>query len=536
MSHNRYPANESADLIVFDRIAHEALSLKLPLHIVVDSRGVCRLIWVGPLEGSRFKDEFYKIPYRRINGWRLISCLLHNNYKLKPELKEAGLIFELNPVSWLRFSAFKDAHGVRIAAFWQPDRLDPTGWSDIETDQLDDLCYRSKPSSILKKNDDFTNKKVEERVLLLTLIGNDRSKSERELAELEGLVRSAGAQPVGVISQKKAGFQPQTIWGTGKLQQAALEVRRYSASKVITDCELTPAQARNLENCLNCPVMDRSELILDIFAQRASTATGRLQVELAQLRYRLPRLVGRGMTLSRQGGGIGTRGPGETQLEKDRRAIARRIEKLMRDLKHVKRHRAQLKSHRESLPRVALIGYTNVGKSTLLNALCKLTASRKVNVEDKLFATLDLTTRRMSLPRSGASPNELLITDTVGFIRELPSPLVEAFKATLEETFEADLLLLIVDLSNPDWHYQLNTVNQLLDSLGAQSKRQLVANQIDCCESSSLELISKIDPTVIYISATSGAGLQGLKKWLQDQFWGTHSLKNQLMAQVSEDV
>tara|TARA_B100000029_G_scaffold185735_1_gene183180 strand:- start:1062 stop:1901 length:840 start_codon:yes stop_codon:yes gene_type:complete len=266
--------------------------------------------------------------------------------------------------------------------------------------------------------------------------------------------------------------------------------------------------------------MDRSELILDIFAQRASSAAGRLQVELAQLRYRMPRLMGRGRSLSRQGGGIGTRGPGETQLEKDRRAITRRIEHLLREVRQLQNHRARLRNRREGLPRVALVGYTNAGKSSLLNALCSRNEHSKVLAENKLFATLDPTTRRLLIPQTGGKPLELLITDTVGFIRELPAPLVEAFRATLEETLEADLLLVVVDLSDTDWQAQLDTVHQLLNSLGAESIRQVIANQIDRCDSSALETIRSIDPKVIYLSAASGAGLQGLKHWLKDQFWG----------------
>ena len=295
-------------------------------------------------------------------------------------------------------------------------------------------------------------------------------------------------------------------------------------------------QARNLERLLSCPVSDRSELILDIFAQRAGSAAGRLQVELAQLRYRLPRLLGRGSSLSRQGGGIGTRGPGETQLEKDRRAISRRIERLIRDQRQLQSHRSrlrdqrrglprvalvgytnagkssllnalcgkrasdrvlaenklfatldpttrkldlpcpgarperllrdqrQLQSHRSrlrdqrrGLPRVALVGYTNAGKSSLLNALCGKRASDRVLAENKLFATLDPTTRKLDLPCPGARPERLLLTDTVGFIRDLPAPLVEAFRATLEEALDADVLLLVVDLADPDWQGHLDT-------------------------------------------------------------------------------
>jgi GTP-binding protein HflX len=426
---------------------------------------------------------------------------------------------DLSPVFWLRFCPLQDASGILSASLWVIDRNERTGWSLLEKSDLAALCHGHHQMTEVDQATSIPIDDISERILLLTLTSQDSTRSERDLAELEGLVRSAGATPVAVARQKLGTFNPQTIWGTGKLQEVALEVRREKASLVITDRELTPGQARNLERLLTCPVMDRSELILDIFAQRASSATGRLQVELAQLRYRKSRLVGRGKSLSRQGGGIGTRGPGETQLEKDRRLVVSRIERLGRQLSELKKHRSRIRNRRKNLPRIALVGYTNAGKSSLLNALCGLSAQSEVLAENKLFATLDPTTRRLIVPQVGSAPRELLITDTVGFIRELPAPLMEAFSATLEETLEADCLLLLVDLSNPDWSSQLATVNQVLDSLGANVNRQIVANKIDCCDSRSLEAIRSLDQNVIYVSATSGAGLQGLKLWLQEQFW-----------------
>jgi GTP-binding protein HflX len=302
---------------------------------------------------------------------------------------------------------------------------------------------------------------------------------------------------------------PQTLWGEGKVLEAALEARRLGATLVVTDRELTPVQARNLERLLDLPVSDRSELILDIFAQRAASAAGRLQVELAQLRYRLPRLTGRGRSLSRQGGGIGTRGPGETQLEKDRRAIARRIERLQREVTQLGEHRARLRHGRQGLRRLALVGYTNAGKSSLLNALTRASDRDAVLAENKLFATLDPTTRRLELPEP------VLLTDTVGFIRNLPPPLLEAFRSTLEETLEADGLLIVVDLADPAWPEQWRTVHTILDSLGATAPRRLVANQIDRCPAGEMERARVLEPAALFISATADLGLQHLRQELR---------------------
>jgi GTP-binding protein HflX len=346
-------------------------------------------------------------------------------------------------------------------------------------------------------------------VLLLALTPGDRGAAQRLIAELEGLVCSAGGVPVGVVEQRRSLVAPQTLWGEGKVLEAALEARRLGATLVVTDRELTPVQARNLERLLDLPVSDRSELILDIFAQRAASAAGRLQVELAQLRYRLPRLTGRGRSLSRQGGGIGTRGPGETQLEKDRRAIARRIERLQRQVTQLGEHRARLRHGRQGLRRLALVGYTNAGKSSLLNALTRASDRDAVLAENKLFATLDPTTRRLELPEP------VLLTDTVGFIRNLPPPLLEAFRSTLEETLEADGLLIVVDLADPAWPEQWRTVHTILDSLGATAPRRLVANQIDRCPAGEMERARVLEPAALFISATADLGLQHLRQELR---------------------
>ena len=521
LSQRRHPEDSGADLLTLERLAALVNELELSMHLVLDGRGLCRLLWLGPLAGSdNLREQLPASPRRSSGGWRLVSCPFQRQ-GLQAAGADAVLALDFVSHSWLRFAPNPGADGLRQAELLQPDREAPEGWHPLERGDLRDLCQLDVTVKAGQQEDlaSRSSPSAEETVLLLTLTDSDRLRGERELAELEGLVRSAGARPVAVINQRSGSANPQTLWGTGKLQEAALEVRRSGASLVVTDRELTPVQARNLERLLECPVSDRSELILDIFAQRAGSAAGRLQVELAQLRYRLPRLLGRGSSLSRQGGGIGTRGPGETQLEKDRRAISRRIERLMRDQQQLQRHRSRLKDKRRNMPRVALVGYTNAGKSSLLNALCGRRESDRVLAENKLFATLDPTTRRLELPCPGQRPDRVLLTDTVGFIRDLPAPLVEAFRATLEEALDADLLLLVVDLADTDWPGQLATVHRLLDSLGSEALRRVVANQIDRCPLEAIETIRREEPQTLFLSAKRGDGLKGLQDWLRDQFF-----------------
>ena len=516
LSQRRHP-EDGLELLTLERLSELVLELKTPLHLIIDGRGLCRLLWLGPLSGNDSPlNHLPQAPRRQSGGWRLVSCPFCRD-GLNSDPADAVVALDIGPRQWLRFAPKPGADGIRTAELLYPDSNESDGWFHQETGDLRDLCERALEDERIQPIAEAA--KGMERVLLLTLIGNDACESERELAELEGLVRSAGGQPVAVMSQKSGSTNPQTLWGKGKLQEAALEVRRNGASLVITDRELTPVQARNIERLVNCPVSDRSELILDIFAQRAGSAAGRLQVELAQLRYRLPRLLGRGQSMSRQGGGIGTRGPGETQLEKDRRAISRRIERLLRDQEQLQAHRSRLRDQRRGLPRVALVGYTNAGKSSLLNALCGQRESDRVLAENKLFATLDPTTRKLDLPRPGERPQRMLLTDTVGFIRDLPKPLVEAFRATLEEALDADLLLIVVDLADPDWVGQLSTVHRLLDSLGSSALRRVVANQIDRCELDAIDSIRDQEPDALFLSAVRGDGLQGLQDWLRRQFF-----------------
>ena len=522
LCHRRHPPDAVADLLTLQRLATEAHDLDLPLSLVVDGRGLCRLLWVGELEQSgRLIERLPGSSRRQGSDLRLLTCSGSARHpQLQPGPQESVVGLDISPCLWLRWP-----HDAGAGGRWPAQLLRPGSgsqpWHSERDGDLAELCAldplgagsSQAPSQPGGPRPHPTS--GAERVLLLCLSGGDSEASRREVAELEGLVRSAGGVPVGLVDQRRRGLVPQTLWGEGKLREAALEARRVGADLVVTDRELTPVQARNLERILDLPVSDRSELILDIFAQRAASGAGRLQVELAQLRYRLPRLTGRGLSLSRQGGGIGTRGPGETQLEKDRRAISRRLERLQREVQRLGEHRARLRRGRSDLSRLALVGYTNAGKSSLLNALTRAGAADAVLAENKLFATLDPTTRRLNLiDAEGGVSRTLLVTDTVGFIRDLPPQLVEAFRSTIEEALEADGLLLVVDLADPAWPEQLKAVRGILSGLDSTLPQLVIGNQIDRCPAGELDRARALEPEMLFVSATVDLGLQHLRERL----------------------
>lgn len=319
-----------------------------------------------------------------------------------------------------------------------------------------------------------TEKEIERVILVGVDTGDGEFDTESCLDELGDLAKTAGAEVVGRLIQKREAINRATYLGKGKIDELKNYIEMVEATGIICDDELSQNQIRNLENALDTKVMNRTLLILDIFAQRASSAEGKVQVELAQLKYNLAHLTGRGKEMSRLGGGIGTRGPGEKKLETDRRNISDRIADLNRELKEIERHRGVLREKRieTGVPVIALVGYTNAGKSTLLNTL----TGAGVLAEDKLFATLDTTTRAVET-ESGA---KYLFTDTVGFIQKLPHHLIKAFKATLEEAKYADILVHVVDASNPKRNEQMNTVYRTLKELGADNKPVItVYNKID---------------------------------------------------------
>ena len=344
----------------------------------------------------------------------------------------------------------------------------------------------------------------------------DAHAAEESLEEMKALADTAGAHVEETIVQSRQAPDSATLIGSGKLDELRRLVHFHEANLVLFDAELTPTQLRNLERALDCKILDRTQLILDIFASRARTREGQLQVELAQLNYLLPRLAGRGTEMSRLGGGIGTRGPGETQLETDRRGIYRRIKKLNDQLESVRRGRGTQRRQRQSVPlaTIALVGYTNAGKSTLFNRL----TGAEVMADARMFATLDPTVRHLTLP----SRRKVLASDTVGFIRHLPTTLVKAFRATLEEVSEAALLLHVVDASSPSAPQHTARVFEVLADIGADQTRQiLVLNKMDQMESAASdteslaqrilgEVKASARTEAIPVSARSGAGFSEL--------------------------
>ncbi|MDO5522197.1 MAG: GTPase HflX [bacterium] len=350
----------------------------------------------------------------------------------------------------------------------------------------------------------FDLSELEERVILVGVCLDDEKDTRESLDELEELAKTAGAKTVAKVIQNRESFHPGTYIGKGKIEEVKMLVDELKATGIVCDDELSPAQLKNLEDALQVKVIDRTVMILDIFASRATTKEGKIQVELAQLRYRATRLIGLGNSLSRLGGGIGTRGPGEKKLEIDRRLIKDRISILKKELEGVKQARETIRKSRlnNPIPVVAIVGYTNAGKSTLLNTL----TDAKILAEDKLFATLDPTTRNLVLE----SGQQILLTDTVGFIRKLPHHLIEAFKSTLEEAKYADIILHVVDVSNPVHDKQMFIVYETLEKLGVKDKPIITAfNKVDRLEEDEVIKDLKADETV-RISAKEGTGLPNL--------------------------
>ncbi|MEH2372104.1 GTPase HflX [Nostoc sp.] len=405
----------------------------------------------------------------------------------------------------------------------EESQIQTPSWNISPPMDLDDLAEQDLVDLVENLEAEFQREFIaqevdadHDRVLIVGLMTSEITPLQFKdtLVELARLVDTAGGDVLQTIQQKRSRIHPQTVVGEGKVQEIALTAQTLGINLVVFDRDLSPSQVRNLEMQIGIRVVDRTEVILDIFAQRAQSRAGKLQVELAQLEYMQPRLAGRGRTMSRLGGGIGTRGPGETKLETERRAIGQRISRLQKEVNQLQAHRSRLRQRRQhrEVPSVALVGYTNAGKSTLLNAL----TNAEVYTADQLFATLDPTTRRLVIPHGQTDEHqEILITDTVGFIHELPASLMDAFRATLEEVTEADALLHLVDLSHPAWLRHIRSVREILAQMPITPGPALVIfNKIDQADSETLALAREEFPLAVFISASQRLGLETLRQRL----------------------
>ncbi len=457
-----------------------SLDIRRQIGLLVNRQGAVELVLIGTEKGLLIPDlKDYPLGRKRLRGLRLI----HTHLKQEPLTED-----DLTDLRLLRLdliAALSLTESQRITVQLAHLSTDPNGITVLPLLPLERATdYGTDFITVLERSLDKAlrveapSAEGQERAILISVrAGGERREAEDSLAELQELARTAGVQVLDHFIQLPRKLNPRTLMGEGKLQEVVIRALQRGATLLIFDQELTPAQVRSITAMTELKVLDRSQLILDIFAGRAKSRDGKVQVELAQLKYLLPRLTGRGVQMSRLMGGIGGRGPGETKLEIDRRRIRDRITALERELLELSRDREQRRSRRvkAGIPIISIVGYTNAGKSTLLNGLTQ----SEIFTENLLFATLDTSSRRLRLPRE----REVIITDTVGFIRSLPVSLMGAFKATLEELQDADLLLHLVDASNPRFEDQISQVRTILAELGLADKPELaVFNKTDQLE------------------------------------------------------
>ena len=490
------------------------------ISVTLNRRGEILDVSIGEHDQVSMPDKGLRRSETRLSGTRCIHTHPDGSGRLSR--------VDLNSLRQMRFDAIT-AIGVRDGVFSESYTafLNPPGESEEPCTiygpvPMEELCGTDLMREIRRRDPLIgipaairPSTEEDERAVLIGL--DDHGEGLASVYELEELARTAGAEVLYKTTQNRKAPEPGTYIGTGKASELALLCQSRNANLVIADDELSAAQIKNLEDILGVKVIDRTALILDIFSRHAVSREGKLQVELAQLKYRLPRLTGMGIALSRLGGGIGTRGPGEKKLETDRRHIYRRIHEIETELEKVRARRGALRTKREKhrIPIVALAGYTNAGKSTLLNAL----TGSDVLVEDKLFATLDPVSRGISLPDG----RRFLLIDTVGFIDKLPHDLVEAFHSTLEEVVKADLLLHIVDAGSPNLMDQMAVVRRVLRKLGASQKIITVYNKMDTVTDPAMLPVEKPQA---FLSARNGEGLEELLALIRENLPGqTHHLQ-----------
>ena len=450
------------------QLAQVSFELHRQVGVLIDRAGAVAQVIVGDAKGLMLPSLKRERGVKgRLKGLRLIHTHLDNFSLTQDDLMDLALL-RLDAVAALLVGPGGGPGAIEMAHLL-PRPENGRNWAVISADQVGRLqvdfgaLVASLEEELARVGREGEGQ-GRERAILIGVTGKSRAAAEDSMAELAELARSAGLAPAATIIQHRPRLDPRFLMGRGKLSELVIQALQLDADLLIFDAELSPSQVRSITDFTELKVIDRTQLILDIFAQRARSREGKLQVEMAQVKYLLPRLVGKGDALSRLMGGIGGRGPGESKLEIDRRRLRERLHRLQQDLGKVREERRERRQprRRQGLPVLSIIGYTNAGKSTLFNAL----THAAVLAEDKLFATLDPTSRRLRFPKE----REVIITDTVGFIRDLPRNLVEAFKATLEELEDADLLLHVVDLSNPRFPEQMAAVEDILLSLGLQEK------------------------------------------------------------------
>lgn len=524
----RIPPGELVTSELAGRLAELSAEIGRQVGVLINRIGLVEYVIVGDERRIVIPElRDYPLGKKRLRGLRFCHTHLKGEEITEDDITDLALL-RLDLLMALLLPPDKRPLSVQIACLSvtqpgdSPVHVDPPCFLDRISINAIDFIASLENSLERSVSGSDTVRGVQERAILISVTNSSRAEVEDSMDELRELARTAGVAVFDSFIQQRRDLNPRYLMGEGKMQEVVIRALQLGASMLIFDQELSPAQIRSISEMTELKVIDRSQLILDIFARRAESQDGKVQVELAQLKYILPRLSGRGVQMSRLMGGIGGRGPGETKLEIDRRRIRDRIARLEKELKDLSRGRYERRRKRvkSGIPIVSIVGYTNAGKSTLLNALTR----SNVFTEDLLFATLDTSTRRLRFPRE----REVIITDTVGFIRSLPKSLMGAFKATLEELRDADLLLHIVDLSNSRFEDQIRQVEDILDELQLSEKpRLLVFNKIDLLsnlkESDTLAFIKTRQAIrtfgAITISATDPSTLAPLLDEMEKRFW-----------------
>ncbi|MGG6294196.1 GTPase HflX [Leptolyngbya sp. AN02str] len=528
--HQRLPGDRLTTPEFAQRLAAISSEIEQPVSAYVNRRGQVIRVGVGTVRQTQIPPlELPRYGAERLSGIRCITTQL----KAEPPADSALTAMALQRLDALIMLTISSGgfqrRGGGATGYVQSAYLahlvphPEANWTVSPPVSLESLSQQDFLDLVEGLEEEFRREYVarqvspsQDRVLLVGLLTEKQSLHQFNnlMMELGRLVETAGGDVLQVIHQKRSRPHPQTVVGEGKTEEIALIAQTLGANLVVFDRDLSPVQVRNLEQRIGVRVVDRTEVILDIFAQRAQSGAGKLQVELAQLEYMMPRLAGRGQAMSRLGGGIGTRGPGETKLEVERRAIQKRIARLQQEVNQLQAHRSRLRQRRQhhDVPTVALVGYTNAGKSTLLNAL----TNAEVYTADQLFATLDPTSRRVAIADMDSLESiQIVLTDTVGFIHELPASLMDAFRATLEEVTEADALIHLVDLSHPAWQSHIRSVMAILSEMPVTpGPILLVFNKIDQVNGDTLALAQSEYPTAAFISAGDRLGLETLRQRL----------------------